>query len=143
MAPVRAVNGVSFSARREFIARWPPMAPANPLCSSCLSGLVRPDIRDRIEVMARHDAESGSGAGRLGIVYQQRPRLELSVTAICCSMPPHGIPRSVAKPRIEIRAGAPRPRRSAHDKASQLTAGIRRRVELRVPLLHEASAVDG
>jgi ABC-2 type transport system ATP-binding protein len=76
---------------------------------------------------------------RLGIVFQQPTfDLELSVTAnLMFHAGLHGIPRAVAKPRIEAELARLGLAGRAHDKAAQLSGGNRRRVELARALLHE------
>src|SRR5581483_3857203 len=108
-----------------------------------LSGLFVPDS-GRIEVMG-HDMtrDAVPALARLGIVFQQPTLdLELSVTAnLMFHAGLHGIPRGVAMPRIEselVRLGLAE---RAHDKASQLSGGNRRRVELARALLHEPSVL--
>jgi ABC-2 type transport system ATP-binding protein len=49
----------------------------------------------------------------------------------------HGIPRAVARPRIEAELERLGLAERAHDKAVQLSGGNRRRVELARALLHE------
>ena len=80
---------------------------------------------------------------RLGIVFQQPTLdLELSVTSnLLFHAGLHGIPRAVAKPRIEAELARLGLADRAHDKASQLSGGNRRRVELARALLHEPSVL--
>jgi ABC-2 type transport system ATP-binding protein len=53
----------------------------------------------------------------------------------------HGIPRAVAKTRIEAELARLGLAERAHDKAVQLSGGNRRRVELARALLHEPSVL--
>jgi ABC-2 type transport system ATP-binding protein len=138
--PVRAVDGVSFTAHPgEFIALLGPNGAGKSTLFQLLSGLFVPDS-GRIEVMG-HDMtrKPVPALARLGIVFQQPTLdLELSVTSnLLFHAGLHGIPRAVAKARIEkelVRLGlADR----AHDKAATLSGGNRRRVELARALLHE------
>ena len=76
---------------------------------------------------------------KLGIVFQQPTLdLELSVTGnLLFHAGLHGIPRAVAKARIEKELARLGLADRAHDKAAQLSGGNRRRVELARALLHE------
>jgi ABC-2 type transport system ATP-binding protein len=138
--PVRAVDGVSFTAHPgEFIALLGPNGAGKSTLFQLLSGLFVPDS-GRIEVMG-HDMtrKPVPALARLGIVFQQPTLdLELSVTSnLMFHAGLHGIPRAIAKARIEkelVRLGlADR----AHDKTATLSGGNRRRVELARALLHE------
>jgi ABC-2 type transport system ATP-binding protein len=138
--PVRAVDGVSFQARAgEFIALLGPNGAGKSTLFQLLSGLFVPDS-GRIEVMG-HDMtrDAVPALARLGIVFQQPTLdLELSVTAnLLFHAGLHGIPRSVALPRIAAELERLGLADRAHDKASQLSGGNRRRVELARALLHE------
>jgi ABC-2 type transport system ATP-binding protein len=138
--PVKALSGVSLSAwPGEFIVLLGPNGAGKSTLFQLLSGLFVPDS-GRIEVMGHNMARDPVPAlARLGIVFQQPTLdLELSVTAnLMFHAGLHGIPRAVAKSRIEaelVRLGlADR----AHDKAAQLSGGNRRRVELARALLHD------
>jgi ABC-2 type transport system ATP-binding protein len=141
---VRAVDGVSFAARPgEFIALLGPNGAGKSTLFQLLSGLFVPDS-GRIEVMG-HDMtrDPVPALARLGIVFQQPTLdLELSVTAnLLFHAGLHGIPRAVAKPRIEAELARLGLADRAHDKASQLSGGNRRRVELARALLHEPSVL--
>jgi ABC-2 type transport system ATP-binding protein len=101
--PVRAVDGVSFSAHPgEFIALLGPNGAGKSTLFQLLSGLFVPDS-GRIEVMG-HDMtrKPVPALARLGIVFQQPTLdLELSVTSnLLFHAGLHGIPRAVAKARI-------------------------------------------
>src|SRR5712692_9470350 len=138
--PVRAVDGVSLKAYPgEFIALLGPNGAGKSTLFQLLSGLFVPDS-GRIEVMG-HDMtrDAVPALARLGIVYQQSTLdLELSVTAnLLFHAGLHGIPRSVAKPRIEAELARLGLADRAHDKTSQLSGGNRRRVELARALLHD------
>ena len=137
--PVRAVNGVSFSAHAgEFIALLGPNGAGKSTLFRLLSGLFLPDS-GRIAVMG-HDMSRNPvpALAGLGIVFQQPTLdLELSVTAnLLFHAGLHGMPRAIAKARIAdelVRLGlADR----ANDKTSTLSGGNRRRVELARALLH-------
>src|SRR5277367_4836917 len=138
--PVRAVDGVSFTAHPgEFIALLGPNGAGKSTLFQLLSGLFVPDS-GRIEVMG-HDMtrKPVPALARLGIVFQQPTLdLELSVTSnLLFHAGLHGIPRGVAKARIEkelMRLGLSD---RANDKTATLSGGNRRRVELARALLHE------
>jgi ABC-2 type transport system ATP-binding protein len=138
--PIRAVNGVSFVARPgEFIALLGPNGAGKSTLFQLLSGLFVPDA-GRIEVMGYDMSRNAVPAlARLGIVFQQPTLdLELTVTAnLLFHAGLHGIPRSVAKPRIEAELARMGLRERAHDKAATLSGGNRRRVELARALLHQ------
>jgi ABC-2 type transport system ATP-binding protein len=138
--PVKAVNGVSFAARPgEFIALLGPNGAGKTTLFQLLSGLFVPDS-GRIEVMG-HDMtwDAVPALARLGIVFQQPTLdLELSVTSnLLFHAGLHGIPRAIVKPRIEAELKRLGLADRAHDKASQLSGGNRRRVELARALLHD------
>lgn len=138
--PIRAVNGVSLTAKAgEFIALLGPNGAGKSTLFQLLSGLFVPDS-GRIEVMG-HDMTRNAvpALKRLGIVFQQPTLdLELSVTAnLMFHAGLHGMPRSIARPRIEAELARLGLADRAHDKAGQLSGGNRRRVELARALLHE------
>jgi ABC-2 type transport system ATP-binding protein len=138
--PIRAVSGVTFVARPgEFIALLGPNGAGKSTLFQLLSGLFVPDS-GRIEVMG-HDMtrDPVPALARLGIVFQQPTLdLELTVTAnLLFHAGLHGIPRRVAKPRIEAELARLGLADRAHDKAAKLSGGNRRRVELARALLHE------
>jgi ABC-2 type transport system ATP-binding protein len=138
--PIRAVNGVSFVARPgEFIALLGPNGAGKSTLFQLLSGLFVPDS-GTIEVMG-HDMSRHAvpALARLGIVFQQPTLdLELSVTAnLLFHAGLHGIPRSVAKPRIDAELSRLGLAERAGDKAAKLSGGNRRRVELARALLHQ------
>jgi ABC-2 type transport system ATP-binding protein len=137
---IRAVEGVSFTAAPgEFIALLGPNGAGKTTLFQLLSGLFVPDS-GRIEVMG-HDMlrDPVPALAKLGIVFQQ-PTLDLELTVtgnLLFHAGLHGIPRSVAKPRIEAELQRLGLAGRAHDKATQLSGGNRRRVELARALLHE------
>src|SRR3989442_11338397 len=119
--PIRAVNGVSLKAHAgEFIALLGPNGAGKSTLFQLLSGLFVPDS-GRIEVMG-HDMtrDAVPALARLGIVFQQPTLdLELSVTAnLLFHAGLHGIPRSIAKPRIETELARLGLADRAHDKTS-------------------------
>jgi ABC-2 type transport system ATP-binding protein len=76
---------------------------------------------------------------KLGIVFQQ-PTLDLELTVtgnLLFHAGLHGIPRAVAKARIEAELARLGLAERAHDKTIQLSGGNRRRVELARALLHD------
>jgi ABC-2 type transport system ATP-binding protein len=142
--PIRAVDGVSFAARPgEFVALLGPNGAGKSTLFQLLSGLFVPDS-GRIEVMGHDMARDAVPAlARLGIVFQQPTLdLELTVTAnLLFHAGLHGIPRSVAKPRIDAELARLGLAGRANDKAGQLSGGNRRRVELVRALLHQPSVL--
>src|SRR3984893_12086994 len=138
--PGRAGAGVSLTAfAGEFIALLGPNGAGKSMLFQLLSGLFVPDS-GRIEVMG-HDMtwDAVPALARLGIVFPQ-PTLDLalSVTSnLLFHAGLHGIPRSIAKPRIESELARLGLADRAHDKTSQLSGGHRRRVELARALLHD------
>jgi len=137
---VRALDGVSLKAYPgEFIALLGPNGAGKTTLFQLLSGLFVADS-GRIEVMG-HDMSHNPvpALARLGIVFQQPTLdLELSVTAnLLFHAGLHGIPRTVARTRIERELARLGLAERAHDKAAQLSGGNRRRIELARALLHE------
>src|SRR5215831_7023874 len=137
---IRAVDGVSLRAMAgDFVALLGPNGAGKTTLFQLLSGLFAADS-GRIVVMG-HDMSRDPvpALAQLGIVFQQPTLdLELSVTAnLLFHAGLHGIPRGVAKPRIETELARLGLADRAHDKASQLSGGNRRRVELVRALLHE------
>ncbi len=138
--PICAVDGVSLAAQPgEFIALLGPNGAGKTTLFQLLSGLFVPDS-GRIEVMG-HDMSRDAvpALARLGIVFQQPTLdLELTVTAnLLFHAGLHGIPRAVAKARIERELARLGLADRANDKTAQLSGGNRRRVELARALLHE------
>jgi ABC-2 type transport system ATP-binding protein len=137
---IRAVDGVSFTAAAgEFIALLGPNGAGKTTLFQLLSGLFVPDS-GQIEIMG-HDMlrDPVPALAKLGIVFQQ-PTLDLELTVtgnLLFHAGLHGIPRAVAKPRIEAELKRLGIAQRAHDKAAQLSGGNRRRVELARALLHE------
>src|SRR5271167_5227584 len=130
---IRAVDGVGFTASAgELIALLGPNGAGKSTLFQLLSGLFVPNS-GRIEVMG-HDMtrKPVPALARLGIVFQQPTLdLELSVTSnLLFHAGLHGIPRAVAKARIEKELARLELAARAHDKAAQLSGGNRRRVEL-------------
>jgi len=137
---IRAVDGVSLTAfAGEFIALLGPNGAGKTTLFQLLSGLFVPNS-GRIEVMG-HDMlrDPVPALAMLGIVFQQSTLdLELSVTGnLLFHAGLHGIPRPVAKARIEKELARLGLAERAHDKAAQLSGGNRRRLELARALLHE------
>ena len=137
---IRAVDGVSLSARPgEFIALLGPNGAGKSTLFQLLSGLFTADS-GRIEVMGHDMAHDPVPAlAQLGIVFQQPTLdLELSITAnLLFHAGLHGIPRGTAQERIAGELARLGLAERAHDKASQLSGGNRRRVELARALLHD------
>lgn len=141
---IRAVDGVSFAARPgEFIALLGPNGAGKSTLFQLLSGLFAAD-GGRIEVMGHDMARDPVPAlARLGIVFQQPTLdLELTVTAnLQFHAGLHGMPRAAARERIAGELARLGLTERAHDKASQLSGGNRRRVELARALLHDPSVL--
>jgi len=137
---IRAVDGVSFKASAgEFIALLGPNGAGKTTLFQLLSGLFVPDS-GHIEVMG-HDMlrDPVPALAKLGIVFQQ-PTLDLELTVtgnLLFHAGLHGIPRAIAKTRIEAELTRLGLAERAHDKAIQLSGGNRRRVELARAMLHE------
>jgi ABC-2 type transport system ATP-binding protein len=136
----RAVDGVSLAARAgEFIALLGPNGAGKSTLFQLLSGLFLPDS-GRIEVMG-HDMSRDPvpALAQLGIVFQQ-PTLDLELTVtgnLLFHAGLHGMPRGLAKERIERELERLALKDRAHDKAAKLSGGNRRRIELARALLHE------
>jgi ABC-2 type transport system ATP-binding protein len=137
---IRAVDGVSFSAAPgEFIALLGPNGAGKTTLFQLLSGLFVPDS-GRVEIMGQDMARNPVPAlAMLGIVFQQPALdLELSVTGnLLFHAGLHGMPHAPAKERIAAELARLGLAERAHDKASQLSGGNRRRVELARALLHD------
>ena len=137
---IRAVDGVvSRASAGEFIALLGPNGAGKSTLFQLLSGLFVPDS-GRISIMG-HDMRRDPvpALAQLGIVFQQ-PTLDLELTVtgnLLFHAGLHGIPRAVAKARIEKELARLGLAERAHDKAAQLSGGNRRRVELARALLHE------
>jgi ABC-2 type transport system ATP-binding protein len=137
---IRALDGVSLNAfGGEFIALLGPNGAGKTTLFQLLSGLFVPDS-GRIAVMG-HDMRRDPvpALASIGIVFQQPTLdLELSVTGnLLFHAGLHGLPRQVAKSRIERELARLGLIDRAHDKVAQLSGGNRRRVELARALLHE------
>ncbi len=137
---IRAVDGVSLQASAgEFIALLGPNGAGKSTLFQLLSGLFVADS-GRIAIMG-HDMRRDPvpALAMLGIVFQQ-PTLDLELTVtgnLLFHAGLHGIPRAVAKARIEKELARLGLAERAHDKAAQLSGGNRRRVELARALLHQ------
>src|SRR3984893_2280414 len=137
---IRAVDGVTLRASAgEFIALLGPNGAGKSTLFQLLSGLFVPDA-GRITIMG-HDMRRDPvpALAMLGIVFQQ-PTLDLELTVtgnLLFHAGLHGIPRAVAKARIEKELARLGLAERAHDKAAQLSGGNRRRVELARALLHQ------
>ena len=137
---IRAVDGVTLQASAgEFIALLGPNGAGKSTLFQLLSGLFVPDS-GRIAIMG-HDMRRDPvpALAMLGIVFQQ-PTLDLELTVtgnLLFHAGLHGIPRAVAKARIEKELARLGLAERAHDKAAQLSGGNRRRVELARALLHQ------
>jgi ABC-2 type transport system ATP-binding protein len=136
---VRAVDGVSLRARAgEFLALLGPNGAGKTTLFQLLSGLFVADS-GRIAVMG-HDMRRDPvpALAQLGIVFQQ-PTLDLELTVVgnlLFHAGLHGIPRSVARARIDKELARLGLADQAHRKTAQLSGGNRRRVELARALLH-------
>ena len=137
---IRAVDGVSLRAMAgDFVALLGPNGAGKTTLFQLLSGLFVPDS-GRIVVMG-HDMRRDPvpALAQLGIVFQQ-PTLDLELTVmgnLLFHAGLHGIPRAVAKTRIEKELARLGLADDAHRKTAQLSGGNRRRVELARALLHE------
>jgi ABC-2 type transport system ATP-binding protein len=137
---IRAVDGVGLQASAgEFIALLGPNGAGKSTLFQLLSGLFVADS-GRIAIMG-HDMRRDPvpALAMLGIVFQQ-PTLDLELTVtgnLLFHAGLHGIPRAVAKARIEKELARLGLAERAHDKAAQLSGGNRRRVELARALLHQ------
>lgn len=137
---IRAVDGVSLSAfPGEFIALLGPNGAGKTTLFQLLSGLFVPDS-GKIEIVGQNMLRDPVPAlAKLGIVFQQPTLdLELSVTGnLLFHAGLHGMPRVVARPRIENELARLGLAERAHDKTAELSGGNRRRVELARALLHD------
>jgi ABC-2 type transport system ATP-binding protein len=136
----RAVDGVSLRVMAgEFVALLGPNGAGKTTLFQLLSGLFVPDSGG-IAVMG-HDMRRDPvpALAQLGIVFQQ-PTLDLELTVmgnLLFHAGLHGIPRAVARARIEKELARLGLADHAYRKAAQLSGGNRRRVELARALLHE------
>jgi ABC-2 type transport system ATP-binding protein len=136
---VRALDGISLRASGgEFVALLGPNGAGKTTLFQLLSGLFVPD-GGRIAVMG-HDMRRDPvpALAQLGIVFQQ-PTLDLELTVmgnLLFHAGLHGIPRAVAKVRIEKELARLGLAGEMHRKVAQLSGGNRRRVELARALLH-------
>jgi ABC-2 type transport system ATP-binding protein len=136
---VRALDGVSLRAwPGEFVALLGPNGAGKTTLFQLLSGLFAADS-GRIAVMG-HDMgrDPVPALALLGIVFQQ-PTLDLELTVqgnLLFHAGLHGIPRALAKARIDKELARLGLAGEAHRKAMQLSGGNRRRVELARALLH-------
>ena len=136
----RAVDGVSLRAMAgDFVALLGPNGAGKTTLFQLLSGLFVSDS-GRIVVMG-HDMRRDPvpALAQLGIVFQQ-PTLDLELTVmgnLLFHAGLHGIPRAVAKTRIEKELTRLGLAADVHRKTAQLSGGNRRRVELARALLHE------
>ncbi|MBO0757765.1 MAG: ATP-binding cassette domain-containing protein [Bradyrhizobiaceae bacterium] len=137
---IRAVDGVTLRAfPGEFIALLGPNGAGKTTLFQLLSGLFVPDS-GKIEIVGQDMLRNPVPAlAKLGIVFQQ-PTLDLELTVtgnLLFHAGLHGIPRAVAKPRIENELSRLGLTERAHDKTAELSGGNRRRVELARALLHD------
>jgi ABC-2 type transport system ATP-binding protein len=136
---VRALDGISLRASGgEFVALLGPNGAGKTTLFQLLSGLFVPD-GGRIAVMG-HDMRRDPvpALAQLGIVFQQ-PTLDLELTVmgnLLFHAGLHGMPRAVAKVRIEKELARLGLAGETHRKVAQLSGGNRRRVELARALLH-------
>ena len=136
----RAVDGVSLRAMAgDFVALLGPNGAGKTTLFQLLSGLFVSDS-GRIVVMG-HDMRRDPvpALAQLGIVFQQ-PTLDLELTVmgnLLFHAGLHGIPRAVAKTRIEKELARLGLAADLHRKTAQLSGGNRRRVERARALLHE------
>jgi ABC-2 type transport system ATP-binding protein len=138
--PLLAVDDVSFSVPRgQIVGLLGPNGAGKTTLFQLLSGLFVPDA-GRIEIMGQNMLRDPVPAlSMLGIVFQQ-PTLDLELTVtgnLLFHAGLHGIPRAMAKQRIAAELARLGLTERARDKASQLSGGNRRRVELARALLHD------
>ena len=139
-AGLRALDSVSFEVPTGGVtAVIGPNGAGKTTLFQLLAGLFVPEA-GRIEVMGYDMLRNPVPAlARLGIVFQQ-PTLDLELSVVgnlLFHAGLHGIPRAVARARIECELARLGLAERAHDKTAQLSGGNRRRVELARALLHE------
>lgn len=141
---VQALDGVSLAVQPgEMLALLGPNGAGKSTLLQLITGLFTPDSgvlrvcgRDlRTEVVA--------ALGQLGVVFQQPTLdLELSVRAnLALHADLYGLPRKIAKPRIEVAIARFGLAERARDAVRTLSGGNRRRVELARALLHAPRAL--
>src|ERR1700728_102261 len=123
---IRAVDGITLrAAAGEFIALLGPNGAGKTTLFQLLSGLFVPDS-GRIEIMGYDMRRDPVPAlAQLGIVFQQ-PTLDLELTVtgnLLFHAGLHGIPRAVAKRRIEAELARLGLAKRAHDQAPQVSRG--------------------
>ena len=134
-----ALKGVSVSLRAgEMVALLGPNGAGKSTLLQLLTGLFTPD-QGTIQVlghdMRQHPARALSG---LGVVFQQSALdMDLSVMAnLLFHTDLHGIPRKIARERIDAQLAAIGLQDQAKAVVRSLSGGTRRKVELVRALLH-------
>lgn len=139
-----ALDGVSLGVRRgEFVALLGPNGAGKTTLFQILSGLFVADA-GRVTVMGsdmRRDPVSA--LAQLGIVFQQ-PAIDLDLPVLAnlrFHADLHGLPRAVARQRIERLLDAFGLAGRARAPVRELSGGNRRKVELARALLHEPAVL--
>lgn len=137
-----ALDGVAFEMYvGQFVALLGPNGAGKSTLLQLLTGLFAPDAGTISILGLDIRTHLTEGLAKLGVVFQQ-PTLDLELTVeanLRYHADLHGLPRSLARKRIEelLKRFDLIDRR--HDRARTLSGGNRRRVELARSLLHEPS----
>ncbi len=138
--PKPALKGVSVSLRAgEMVALLGPNGAGKSTLLQLLTGLFTPD-QGSIEVAGHNMQQHPSRAlAKLGVVFQQSA-LDLTRTVLANLLfhtDLHGLPRSVARERIDRQLAALGMTEHLNSVVRGLSGGTRRKVELVRALLHE------
>lgn len=139
-----ALKGVSVSLKQgEMVALLGPNGAGKSTLLQLLTGLFTPD-KGSIAI-AGHDMrqQPAHALARLGVVFQQTALdLNLSVMSnLLFHTDLHGMPRSVAKERIDKHLASMGMQEQAGNPVRGLSGGTRRKVELVRALLHEPAVL--